>query len=236
MAQSARFRRHRQDIRLPRVILGVLIGAALAVSGAVMQGLFRNPLADPGLVGVSAGASLGAVSVIVLGATSLAPLRVARHLRAAGFAAFVGGLIVTLILYRYSTRRGQTSVATMLLAGIALSALAMALTGILVYLADDRQLRDLTFWELGSLAGATWVKSAAAGPIMLVGACRSAVHGARPERAGAGRGDRRASRHTGAAAQTRRHRRRSAAVGASVAVSAAASASSASSCRICCGC
>ena len=147
------------DIRLPRVALGILVGAALAVSGAVMQGLFRNPLADPGIVGVSAGASLGAVSVIVLGATVLSPVdrRCSAYI-ALPLAAFFGGLAVTLVLYRVATRRGQTSIATMLLAGIALGAMATAFTGLLIFMADDRQLRDLTFWSLGSLAGATWTK------------------------------------------------------------------------------
>lgn len=165
---SARDRIIIYDIRLPRVVLGALIGAALAVSGAVMQGLFRNPLADPGIVGVSAGAGLGAVSVIVLGGTALAPFTTLLGSMALPLAAFIGGLVTTLILYQVATRQGRTSVATMLLAGIALSALAMALTGVLIYMADDRQLRDLTFWQLGSLAGATWTKIGTAGPIMLI--------------------------------------------------------------------
>ncbi|MGN6306441.1 MAG: FecCD family ABC transporter permease [Mesorhizobium sp.] len=156
-----------QDIRLPRVLMGVLVGASLAVSGAVMQGLFRNPLADPGLIGISAGASLGAVAVIVLGATVLAPVVALLGPMALPLAAFVGGLVATLILYRIATRQGRTSVATMLLAGIALAALAMALTGVLIYMADDRQLRDLTFWQLGSLAGATWQKIGTAGPVIV---------------------------------------------------------------------
>ncbi len=155
------------DIRLPRVILGALIGASLAVSGAVMQGLFRNPLADPGIVGVSAGAGLGAVSMIVLGGTFLAPLIALFGFYALPLAAFFGALAFTLILYRVATRRGQTSIATMLLAGIALGAMAGAYMGVLVYIADDRQLRDLTFWGLGSLAGANWVKIAAAGPFIV---------------------------------------------------------------------
>lgn len=167
-AQTARDRIILYDIRLPRVILGILIGAALAVSGAVMQGLFRNPLADPGLVGVSSGAGLGAITVIVLGTTALAPMVAVLGIYALPLAAFVGGLGTTLLLYRVATRRGQTSVATMLLAGIALGAMASAFAGMLVYLADDRQLRDLTFWSLGSLAGATWAKIAAAGPIILM--------------------------------------------------------------------
>ncbi|MFK3667532.1 FecCD family ABC transporter permease [Ochrobactrum teleogrylli] len=156
------------EIRLPRIILGMLIGAGLAVSGAVMQGLFRNPLADPGLVGVASGASLGAVSMIVLGGTVLAPVIAVLGIYALPLAAFFGGLATTLLLYRVATRRGRTSVATMLLAGIALGALAGAATGVLVYMADDRQLRDLTFWGLGSLAGATWSKIVAAGPIITV--------------------------------------------------------------------
>ncbi|MFI0848130.1 FecCD family ABC transporter permease [Mesorhizobium sp. IMUNJ 23232] len=156
------------DIRLPRVAMGIMVGAGLAVSGAVMQGLFRNPLADPGIVGVSAGASLGAVSVIVLGTTVLAPVTALLGIYALPLAAFVGSLSVTLVLYKVATRRGQTSIATMLLAGIALGAMATALTGLLIFVADDRQLRDLTFWSLGSLAGATWTKVFAAGSIVAV--------------------------------------------------------------------
>ncbi|MEO0437185.1 MAG: iron ABC transporter permease [Pseudomonadota bacterium] len=155
------------DIRLPRAVLGTLIGASLAVSGAVMQGLFRNPLADPGIVGVSAGAGLGAVSFIVLGSGVLAPIAALFGIYHVPFAAFFGGLVTTLLLYRVSTRQGRTSVATMLLAGIALGALAGAFTGLLVFWADDQQLRDLTFWGLGSVAGATWIKVIASAPIIL---------------------------------------------------------------------
>ena len=157
-----------RDIRMPRVAMGALIGAALAVSGAVMQGLFRNPLADPGLIGVSAGAALGAVSMIVLGATVLQPVAALLGIYALPLTAFVGGLAVTLILYRISTRQGRTSVATMLLAGIALAALANAMLGLLIFIADDRQLRDIAFWNLGSLAGATWLKIAAVGPAIVL--------------------------------------------------------------------
>lgn len=156
------------DIRMPRLIMGVLVGAALAVSGAVMQGLFRNPLADPGLVGVGAGAGLGAITAIVLG--GLLPLAmqdiVGYYL--VPFAAFFGGWVTTILLYLVSTNRGKTSVAVMLLAGIALGALTGAVSGILVYMADDQQLRDLTFWGLGSLAGATWFKLVVAAPLIVL--------------------------------------------------------------------
>jgi iron complex transport system permease protein len=154
------------EIRLPRLVLGILVGAALAVSGAVMQGLFRNPLADPGLVGVGAGAGLGAIGAIVLGATLPVALRDLLGIYLVPVAAFLGGWATTILLYRMSTHRGRTSVAVMLLGGIALGALAGALSGILIYLADDAQLRDLTFWGLGSLAGATWAKLAVAAPLI----------------------------------------------------------------------
>ncbi|WP_246018347.1 FecCD family ABC transporter permease [Pelagibacterium montanilacus] len=157
------------DIRLPRMVLGVLVGAGLAVSGVVMQGMFRNPLADPGLVGVSAGAGLGAVLFIVLGGTVLAPITMHLGIYAVPLAAFAGGALTTIVLYRVSTARGQTAIATMLLAGIAIGALAGAVTGMLVYVANDTQLRDLTFWGLGSLAGANWTKVLAGGPLMAGG-------------------------------------------------------------------
>ena len=149
------------DIRLPRTLLGGIVGCALAVSGVVMQGLFRNPLADPTLVGVSSGATLAAVAAIVLGhKIGFAEQNAALVLPVA---AFGGGLATTIVLYTIATRHGHTSVATMLLAGIALAALAMSLTGIFVLVSDDMQLRDFTFWSLGSLSGATWEKVIAAG-------------------------------------------------------------------------
>lgn len=139
-------------IRLPRVIAAVCIGAALAISGAAMQGLFRNPLVDPGIVGVSSGAGLAAALYIVL----IAPLIPAYRLYGLPLAAFLGGWGITLALYRLSRRHGQIHIAIMLLTGIALAAFTGAITGLLVYLANDTQLRDLTFWSMGSLAGLNW--------------------------------------------------------------------------------
>ena len=156
-----------KDIRLPRIIIGVLVGASLAVSGTALQGLFRNPLADPGVIGVSAGASLGAVTVIVLGRTVFSGYYSVAGSYALPVAAFVGALGVTFLLYAISTRQGRTSVTTMILAGIALGALAFSLTGLLIFVADEAQLRELTFWQLGSLAGSSWQKIVVAGPIML---------------------------------------------------------------------
>ncbi|SCZ60882.1 iron complex transport system permease protein [Epibacterium ulvae] len=157
------------NIRLPRLVMGLLVGAALAVSGVLMQGLFRNPLADPGIVGVSSGAGLGAILAIVLG--GFLPLALQSLLGAwlVPVAAFLGAWGTTLLLYTVATRRGQTSVATMLLAGIAIGALGGALAGLMIYIADDAQLRELNFWGLGSLAGATWAKLAAAAPVIVLG-------------------------------------------------------------------
>ena len=155
-------------IRLPRACLGILTGAALAVAGAALQGLFRNPLADPALIGVSTGAALGAALVIVLGAgvsvTIFAP--VAPYLLP--IAAFMGGLIATLIVYKVANCAGHTDVATMLLAGVALNAIAGAGIGLLVFISTDQQLRDLDFWLLGSLGGVTWGRLLPAAPFIFI--------------------------------------------------------------------
>lgn len=142
-------------VRLPRTGLGILVGAALGLSGAILQALFRNPLAEPGLIGVSSGAALAAMMVIVLGVPSVLATAGLGVFDVVPFAAFAGGLVCTLLLYAIATRGGRTATATMLLAGIALGAIAAAGTGVLVFLSTDQQLRDLTFWSLGSLAGAT---------------------------------------------------------------------------------
>lgn len=157
------------DIRLPRVILGLLIGSALAVSGVLMQGLFRNPLADPGIIGVSAGAGLGAVLAIVIGIAFPASLAPFLEPYKVIIGAFSGGLLSTIVLYTIATHHSFTSIATMLLAGIALGALSSAVVGTLIFIANDQQLRDITFWNLGSLAGATWLKVWLVFPFICVG-------------------------------------------------------------------
>ena len=156
------------DIRMPRTLLAAAVGAALAVSGAILQGLFRNPLADPGLIGVSAGAGFGAVAAIVLGGLLPLWLQSLVGFYLVPLAAFAGGWVSTILLYLVATRNGRTSVATMLLAGIALGALSGAVTGVIVFSADDDQLRDLTFWGMGSVAGATWPKVWTAGPLIIL--------------------------------------------------------------------
>ncbi|XXF08035.1 iron ABC transporter permease [Pseudomonas sp. D1-3] len=145
------------QIRMPRTLLGLAVGAVLALCGVAMQGLFRNPLADPGLIGVASGAALGAAIAIVGGAAlGGLPELFAPYLLS--LCAFLGGLVVTALVYRLGRRNGQTSVTTMLLAGIALNALAFACIGLFTYLADDATLRTLTFWNLGSLNGASYAR------------------------------------------------------------------------------
>ena len=145
------------DIRLPRVLLALVAGAALAICGAALQALFRNPLAEPGLVGITAGGSLGAVCAIVLtqgGFAMVAP------------AAFAGSLLATACAYLLGRR--APGMAGLLLAGIAINTVAGSLIGLLTYLASDTQLRDLTFWSMGSLAGANWRLLAFLGPWTLL--------------------------------------------------------------------
>lgn len=148
------------DIRLPRVLFAMVTGAGLAISGAAMQALFRNPLAESGLIGISAGGALGAVAAIVLlsgGFWVTAP------------SAFVGSLLATLCAYAVGRR--VPGVAGLLLAGVAITAMAFSLIGVLTFIATDAQLRDLTFWNMGSLGGANWTLLAFLGPwVMLVSA------------------------------------------------------------------
>jgi iron complex transport system permease protein len=145
------------QIRLPRALLGLSAGAVLALCGVAMQGLFRNPLADPGLVGVSSGAALGAAATIV-GSEMIGGIPQLLEPYLLSLSAFAGGLGVTALVYRLGRREGHTHVATMLLAGIAITALSGAVIGLLTYVADDGTLRTLTFWNLGSLNGASYAR------------------------------------------------------------------------------
>lgn len=147
-----------EHIRLPRTLMGLMVGATLALTGAVMQGLFRNPLADPGLIGVSSGAALGAAVTIVLGGVLLGGLPAAVLPYGTVGGAFIGGVATTLLVYRLGQTAQGTSVASMLLAGIAIAAISGAFIGLLSYIADDTMLRTLTFWNMGSLGGASFDK------------------------------------------------------------------------------
>jgi iron complex transport system permease protein len=150
------------NVRLPRVVLALLVGASLGCAGALMQGVFGNPLAEPGVIGISSGAAVGAVASIALGLNFFGNWTVT-------VCAFVAGLATVLLVYVMSREGGRTEVVTLILTGIAVNAFAGALIGLCVFFADNAQLSQITFWQLGSLAGATWPKVLAVLPCALLG-------------------------------------------------------------------
>ena len=167
------------SIRIPRIVAAAMVGGLLATSGAIMQGLFRNPLADPALVGVSSGGAFAAAAAIVFTDSQFGSGVRFMQNELLPLAAFAGSLATTIILYSIASRGGRTSIAVFLLAGLAIAAIANAGIGMLVFVADDRQLRDITFWLLGSLSGATWPKAATLAPVLALAliACLSIAKG-----------------------------------------------------------
>ena len=156
------------SIRLPRLITTVLIGAALAISGAALQGLFRNPLVEPGLIGVSSGAALAVVTLIVFGsAFSLSVGSIGMNFLMPAFA-FGGGLIATMVVMKIGSQVGKTNIAVLILAGVAVNAFAGALMGLVIFHADENQLRMFTFWTLGDLSGASWPSLLVAAPLLIL--------------------------------------------------------------------
>ena len=144
------------ELRLPRALLAAAVGAALGLAGALTQGLFRNPLADPGLLGVTSGAVCAVALVLTVFAANAAAVPVAWRIWVLPVSAFCGALLVCVVLERLARWLTPGSVSGLLLTGLALNAVAMALVGLCTYLATDEQLRSLSFWTLGSLAGASW--------------------------------------------------------------------------------
>ena len=143
-----------EQIRLPRVLLAGIVGASLGISGASLQGLFRNPLADPGLIGVSAGAALGASIVIVLGSSFIPDYIFGPFILP--LSAIMGAALVIYLLYLFTKGFGYQGVTYMLLVGIAVNALASVGIGILTFISSDSELRGLTFWTMGSFGAANW--------------------------------------------------------------------------------
>ncbi|EGE44861.1 iron complex transport system permease protein [Streptomyces sp. MnatMP-M77] len=150
------------NVRLPRVALALLVGASLGCAGALMQGVFGNPLAEPGVIGISAGAAVGAVASIALGLSFFGNWTIT-------VCAFVAGLITVLLVYTLSRSGGRTEVVTLILTGIAVNAFAGALIGLFIFFADNAQITQITFWQLGSLSQATWPKVLAVLPCALAG-------------------------------------------------------------------
>ncbi|MFF0053254.1 FecCD family ABC transporter permease [Streptomyces microflavus] len=150
------------NVRLPRVVLALLVGASLGCAGALMQGVFGNPLAEPGVIGISAGAAVGAVASIALGLTFFGNWTITVF-------AFVAGLATVLLVYTLSRSGGRTEVVTLILTGIAVNAFAGALIGLFIFFADNAQITQITFWQLGSLSQATWPKVLAVLPCAVAG-------------------------------------------------------------------
>jgi iron complex transport system permease protein len=149
-------------VRFPRILMGLAVGAALAVAGAVMQAVFGNPLAEPGVVGVSSGAALGAATAITIGASVLGGPGVALF-------AFVGGLLATLLVYAVARAGGRTEVVTLLLTGIAVNAIAQAGIAFVLFVADTASREQIVFWQLGSLGGSRWDQVALVAVVAAVG-------------------------------------------------------------------
>jgi iron complex transport system permease protein len=147
------------EVRAARIIMAILIGSMLAVSGTGLQGLFKNPLATGDLIGLTSGATLLAAIAIVLGGYFQQYLPEAVQFSLVGISAFIGSFLSMMLVYRISTSGGKTNVVMMLLTGVAITAIGFSITGFLIYISKDEQLRDLTFWNLGSLAAATWTKN-----------------------------------------------------------------------------
>jgi iron complex transport system permease protein len=143
------------DIRMPRILVAILVGAALATAGACLQGLFRNPLADPGLIGVSSGGAIGAILAISSVGVILPANSLILELQVPIWA-MLGAMGTTFAVYRIARIAGKTHVSTLLLAGIAVNALAGAVVGAILYLSDNDALRRFTFWTLGSLHTTSW--------------------------------------------------------------------------------
>ena len=150
------------NLRLPRLVLGLLVGAALAVSGVLMQAIFGNPLADAGVVGVSSGAALGAAASITLGLASFGMWTTPAF-------AFLGGLIAVLAVYFISRSGGRTEVVTLLLTGIAINAIAGAGMAFLTFLGTTSTREQIVFWQLGSLNGALWTNVGLVAPLVAIG-------------------------------------------------------------------
>lgn len=147
-----------EQLRLPRILMAILIGSGLAVSGTCLQGMFKNPLASPDLIGITSGAVLFAAVTIVLGSYLKELLPELLHYSLLSLMSFIGSMLTMSFVYKMSSTNGKTNVVILLLSGVAITALTGAATGLLTYLSTEEELRNLTFWTLGSLAGANWTK------------------------------------------------------------------------------
>lgn len=158
------------EIRLPRIVLGLLVGACLGVAGTLMQAVFANPLAEPSIIGVTSGAGVGAAAVIVFNVGILGTFTVPA-------AAFLSAVVVTVIIYQLARHQGKVAIVNLILTGIAINAVCNALISFLVYLAPTSNREEIVFWQMGSLNGAQWKHVWVVAPIALVGIVISSLIG-----------------------------------------------------------
>lgn len=154
------------QVRLPRILMAILSGAGLALAGTVLQGMFKNPLASPDLIGITAGSMLFAAFTIVLGSFIKPYLSELMQYSLLSVMSFIGAVLTMYFVYKMSTTNGKTNISVLLLSGVAITALSGAGTGLLIFLSQDEELRNLTFWTMGSLAGATWTKVSIVGIVI----------------------------------------------------------------------
>nr|WP_177761020.1 iron ABC transporter permease [Flavobacterium sp. I3-2] len=157
------------ELRIPRILMAIFTGAGLAICGTSLQGLFKNPLASPDLIGITSGAVLFAAVTIVLGSAFMHHLPPFFRYALLSIMAFIGSLLTMIFVYRMATTNGKTNILILLLSGVAITALTGAVTGFLTYLSTEEELRNLTFWSLGSLAGANWWKVCIVGIFVTIG-------------------------------------------------------------------
>lgn len=157
------------ELRIPRILMAICTGAGLAIAGTSMQGLFKNPLATPDLIGITSGAVLFAALTIVSGASMMKVLPSFVKYSLLSIMAFIGALLTMIFVYRMATSRGKTHILILLLSGVAISAMAGAVTGFLTYLSTEDELRDITFWSLGSMAGTNWWKVLIVATVVIIG-------------------------------------------------------------------
>lgn len=165
------------ELRIPRILMAILTGAALAISGTSLQGLFKNPLASPDLIGITSGAVLFAALTIVFGSAVMPLLPAFFRYVLLSVMAFIGALLTMWFVYKMATSNGKTHILILLLSGVAITALTGAVTGFLTYISTEEELRNITFWSLGSLAGSNWWKVCLVAVLVVLGSIRLLTKG-----------------------------------------------------------
>ncbi len=165
------------ELRIPRILMAILTGAVLSICGTSLQGLFKNPLASPDLIGITSGAVLFAALTIVFGSSVMHLLPPFLRYVLLSIMAFIGALLTMWFVYKMATSNGKTHILILLLSGVAITALTGAVTGFLTYISTEEELRNITFWSLGSLAGSNWWKVCLVFIVVALGSIRLLTKG-----------------------------------------------------------